>query len=310
MRKTCLIGAAMGLWLMLPLSSMAQDAGCVFLTKEIDDVEIGNVHLVSDGNIDAHLQACTRIIDAGQAGKTELAAARANRANIYLIKGDPAAADKDASAAIALDPDHSPAHIARAQVLFWKGLWDKALLETNAAIKLDSANDWIYNHRGIIDHYFAEAGASGDLVIGDIVVADPVRWVQRAISDFDYAAKLNPAEVGYHINSCRARAIWGKELENALAECEKAATMEPAMPPVSDLVLESLCLVKFRMGKYAAAIEDCSAALKNNHKRPASLYVRGLALNQTGQSGAGDIAAAKEINRKIDAVYGIFGVTP
>ena len=300
--------------------------------------EIGCVRKFTRAEIDPALQACTLLIDTGQGSKQDLAAAHANRAFMYLDKGEIEAADKDASEALALDPDHAVAHTSQAAVLTRKGLADKALVESDTAIKLEPNNDRAYNYRGMDEHILSlRAAASGAAMTGD---AGWEALETKAISDFNQAIKLSPNATDYYYNrevallqigkfseavldaerlktlepnatsscngACRARAVWGQELEIALSDCDKAVTMEPRNADY----LDSRCLVKFRMGRYEEADADCTSALTVYPRMAGSLYIRGLAAIKSGQRDAGvaDVLAAQQIDQKVEDTYARYGI--
>ncbi len=90
---------------------------------------------------------------------------------------------------------------------------------------------------------------------------------------------------------CWTRALAGKELDKALADCNRAIR---ALPKAASL-LDSRGLVELRMGQYDKAIADYDAALALNGKLAWSLYGRGVAKLNKGMKAQGeaDLAAAK-----------------
>jgi tetratricopeptide (TPR) repeat protein len=310
MRKTCFIFAAL-----LVLPAAAQNTGCVPYATRAASATI--------------IQACTAIIEAGQAGKTELARVRANRSLAYLVADNLNGAEKDAVEALTLDPDLALAHFSRGEAYLHNNAVEAAMSEFDTTIRLDPGNGTAYNNRGTVK---ARIGSN-----------------EAAIADFSQAIKLNPNAPGYYANrsavlqrlgrfaeaapdadrltvlapgvpaswnsACWAHAIWGQELETALADCDKAvamtATVTPPPPPAASF-LDSRCLVKYRMEKYDAAVEDCTAALKINPRLAAALYVRGLALMKSGHRGDGadDVAAARRLGVDVQEVYARYGVKP
>ncbi|HVZ59805.1 MAG TPA: hypothetical protein VG892_03365 [Terriglobales bacterium] len=301
-------------------------------------LEIGCVRKIEVAEIDPALQACTRLINAHIGSKQELAAAYAARAFMYLDKGLIEAADQDATEALALDPNHAASHIIQAAILTRRGLAEKALLEADTAVKLEPNNDRAYNYRGMDEHILSvsaeRSGAAKNGAIGWQAVEE------KAINDFNHAIQLNPDAADYYYNreiafqrigkfaeavsdadklkslepnansswngACRARAMWGQQLDTALVDCDKAVMREPG----NATYLDSRCLVKFRMGRYPEADADCTAALKVYPRLAGSLYIRGLASMKAGQGKAGeaDLSAARQIDPKIDEIYARYGI--
>ena len=96
---------------------------------------------------------------------------------------------------------------------------------------------------------------------------------------------------------CWSRASLGRELDQALADCNYS--IEAAR---SSTNLDSRGLVYLRRGEYDHAIADYDAAINLKPKSDWSLYGRGLAKLYKGDKvgGDADIAAAKLLAPRID----------
>lgn len=107
---------------------------------------------------------------------------------------------------------------------------------------------------------------------------------------------------------CWTRAVWGRELDLALADCDLALRNRRG----DAVILDSRGLVRLRLKQYDAAIADYNAALKRQPKQTWSLYGRGLARLAKGlkAEGEADIAAATAIDPDIVAQARDYGVTP
>lgn len=107
---------------------------------------------------------------------------------------------------------------------------------------------------------------------------------------------------------CWARALPGRELEQALDDCTAAVRADRK----DASILDSRGLVYLRLGKYDKAIRDYDAALALDPKIPWSLYGRGLAKQHLGQTAAGDadIAAARALAPKIAEEAASHGIGP
>ncbi len=97
---------------------------------------------------------------------------------------------------------------------------------------------------------------------------------------------------------CWARALWGQELDKALADCNAALRARGN----TGAFLDSRGLVRLRMGDPDKSIADYDASLKLEPRNAWSLYGRGLARLRKGMSteGEADIAAATAIDPHIE----------
>jgi tetratricopeptide (TPR) repeat protein len=107
---------------------------------------------------------------------------------------------------------------------------------------------------------------------------------------------------------CRARALWGQELDEALTDCNTALRIKPNTANY----LDTRGLLYLRRNSYDKAIADYDATLRLEPKRAWSLYGRGLARLHKGETAAGqaDIAAATAINPKIVEAAAKYGIGP
>ncbi len=283
----------------------------------------GCVEHPASAQADAVMAACSAIITANTAGKPELAAAHVNRAYISLSKGDLDAAGRDTEAALALDPDHAPAHIGRASVYSRQGRLDDALKELDTAIRLNPNSDVAFNNRGIVKSRTAgrEADAIADFTQAIRLNASESRFYlnrasmleitgqySQAVADADKVKQLAPGVAASWNNACWARALWGQQLQTAMADCNQALGMAPS----TAAFLQSRCVVQYRMFNYAEAIDDCNAALKRDPRAVGALYVRGLALTKNGleRVGGDDIATARRMGGDVEATYAKYGIKP
>jgi tetratricopeptide (TPR) repeat protein len=110
------------------------------------------------------------------------------------------------------------------------------------------------------------------------------------------------------IGRCRARALWGQQLDQALSDCNLASRGHPDNAEVFD----SRGLVYLRLGQYEKAVADYNAALRIQPRLPWSLYGRGLARLHLGQraEGGADLAAATALVPDVSEVAKSYGVAP
>jgi tetratricopeptide (TPR) repeat protein len=131
-------------------------------------------------------------------------------------------------------------------------------------------------------------------------IAELDRWIPNHPADARRPEALN--------NRCWLRATLGRDLAQALADCNEALRLRPRRASY----LDSRGLVRLRMGDLARAIDDYDAALALVPRLAWSLYGRGTARLAQGKVAAGnaDIAAAVAIDGGIIGnarKYGIGG---
>lgn len=106
---------------------------------------------------------------------------------------------------------------------------------------------------------------------------------------------------------CRTRALWGQQLEQALADCDAALKRSPN----AAAFLDSRALVHLRRGDFDKAIADYDHAL-NLHPSAWSHYGRGVAEFRKGMSeqGKADIAAAVALSPNVADEAQKHGISP
>jgi tetratricopeptide (TPR) repeat protein len=114
-----------------------------------------------------------------------------------------------------------------------------------------------------------------------------------AIAELDRSIAKDAGDADPYALRCQVSVALGRNLDAALADCEKAA------------------LISYRLGRYANAVAEADKSLAISPKRAPALYLRGLAKAKTGdKTGDADIAAAKANDPKIADTYAGYGVTP
>src|SRR5579863_5512456 len=98
-----------------------------------------------------------------------------------------------------------------------------------------------------------------------------------AIADYSQALTLLPGDPRLLNNRCWARAIQGRDLATALADCDEVVRKQPG----SAVAHNSRGFVLLRLGRFDAAIADYDASLNANTRpnglRATSMYGRGVA---------------------------------
>ncbi len=206
---------------------------------------------------------------------------------------EPDLALADFDAAIKLKPDDVPALVARAGAR--AGRHDPAtavLADLDAADRAAPKEDPVRMRMGNLYEYIGQSQAA---------IAQYSKWIDaHQGGDVAMSRALNAR--------CWARAWWGQQLEQALADCNAALKLNPN----TAAYLDSRGLVYLRQGQYAKAIADYDDALRSQPKNASSLYGRGVARLHQGQSAQGnaDLAAAAALQPQIAAQMGQHGIGP
>lgn len=196
----------------------------------------------------------------------------------HSAKLDAAAADFDT--ALRLKPDDLQTLVARAGLRVSSGDRDGAAADLDAIDRVATADsDARFDAAGLdvaIDR-FPEAIRQLDL------------WLKAHSRDGRIAAALH--------ERCRARALWGQELDQALKDCDTAVKRMPGQAGV----LGSRGLVQLRRGSFDKAIADYDTALRINPRSAWSLYGRGIAKSRLGrvEDGTRDIENARALLPRI-----------
>jgi tetratricopeptide (TPR) repeat protein len=235
---------------------------------------------------DEVIGSCTAIIQSGQETGRNLAAAFTIRGRAYRAKGDYGRAIADYTDAIRIEPNYVLAFYSRGVAYFNKGDYGRAIADYTESLRLAPRDIIALQNRG---HAYQ---ARQDYA--------------RAIADYTAAIEIEP-KFAYAFNDrCYARANAGRELQQALDDCNETLRLMP-----NDLhTLDSRGFAYLRLGEFDNAIKDYDAVLKFNPRQAASLYGRGLAKRNKGDGtgGEADIAAAKAIRAGIAEEFARFGV--
>ena len=176
--------------------------------------------------------------------------------------------------------------------LAWKGLgnFNQALEDFNTAIELDASYYGFYLNRGILK-------------------TDNLGRAADAISDYNSALALDIPEVKRRASllndSCWARAL-ANQLPPAVQDCLQSIQLNNS----NENTFDSLGLVYLKMGRLLDALAVYNAALRIDGKMASSLYGRGVAKIQAGNTvrGRDDIDAAKKIEANIADEFAGWGV--
>ena len=232
---------------------------------------------------DASISGCNVVI---QETAKNLAAAYFFRGAAYVARNDFDRAIADYTQAIAINPNDSDYINSRAALYELKNDMPRAMADYDKAIQLNPKSVYAYNNRG------ANFQRKGDYA--------------RASADYGEVIRLQPNNVDAWAARCWVRAAGGREVQQALSDCNQALKIKADAPDV----LDTRGFVHLRLGKSDDAIKDYDAALKLEPKLAGALYGRGLAKQKKGdKAGAtADIAAAKALKSDIEQEFARYGV--
>ena len=239
-------------------------------------------------DVDKRLAACTAFIQAPPKSNEDLYNTLNIRADVWYEKGEFERSIQDYDAAIRLRPKFFIAFINRGTRWAEHGDIDKAMADFDTAIK--------------IDPYIAVTLVKrGDLweVKGDHV---------RALADYDAAIHWETHYSSGSNGACFERAVLNKELDRALADCNRAIGLAKAEPEFYD----SRAFLHFRRGEFVEAVNDADKALAVEPKWASSLAVRGVSKLRLGKvaEGQADLEQAKVLDPDAVEKYAAWGVKP
>jgi tetratricopeptide (TPR) repeat protein len=129
---------------------------------------------------------------------------------------------------------------------------------------------------------------------------------ERSIADYTEALHLDAKMVPALNNRCMAHAVVGRDLNQAVADCDEALKLEPK----DSFVHINRGLVELKRGQYAKAIAEYDAALAIDPQRARAYYGRGFAKVKTGDKAGGeaDILTAKGLQPNVAEEFARYGV--
>jgi tetratricopeptide (TPR) repeat protein len=213
-----------------------------------------------------------------------------DRALWRLASRAPANVGADIETALRLKPDYANALILRAHMRLATGEMDKAGADFDAAVKAAPDRPDLELEAA---HAYAQAREF------DRAIARYDAWIGKYPGSFEMVDALN--------GRCWTRALWGRDLDKAVADCNQAMRRGAKLAEV----LDSRGMVRLRRGEFVQAIGDYDAALKLQPKLAPSLYGRSLAKQKAGDSAgaAADLQAAAAIEPDIADRMKALGIT-
>jgi tetratricopeptide (TPR) repeat protein len=205
-----------------------------------------------------------------------------------VLNRQPVIAMEDFDAALKLKPDDVPALILRGELRL------ASKDETDAAADFDAALKADPRVAVSIGETYARAG------LYEIAIGDFDRWIAAHPRNEDIAEALAVR--------CRARAMWGQQLDKALGDCNQSLGFRPG----DSEVYASRGLVRLRQGQFDPAIADFDTAIRMQPQEAWALYGRGIAELRKGEKDKGDadLAAAAAITPGLAARAAKIGLAP
>jgi tetratricopeptide (TPR) repeat protein len=242
------------------------------------------------------------------------------RANAYLSVSQVGAAAADAQRAAELAPEDPRAVMMRGLTFARQGDFDRAFADYTEAIRLEpryadalANRAAIFSTRGDFDNAIHDLDVALDAAPTHVMAAYNRGYAHfakheydKAIADYTLAVQLDPAMGWAYANRGLSRAILGRDLKQALGDCDEALKYLPNSPEVR----ETRGFVLLKAGDHTAAKKEYEAALHNNPNRPLALFGRGLARVALGDSqpGKADEAAARALMPAVDREFTSYGV--
>ncbi len=130
----------------------------------------------------------------------------------------------------------------------------------------------------------------------------------KAIEIIDAQLAEKPGMTGLFNERCWVKGSRNVELESAMQDCTKAVELSSG----SMAALDSRAMLWFRMGRFDDALRDLDVVVAQEPGKEPSRYMRGIVLHRLGRASEGDaeIAVARRIDPRIDAVYARYGIKP
>jgi tetratricopeptide (TPR) repeat protein len=236
----------------------------------------------------AAVDACTRALNSDRFDQHNRAIIYSNRANQRERMGDYEKAIADHNEAIKIDPTYAAGFMHRGNAFARHGDFDRAIADHSEAVRLAPKDaDSFYNRGYTYSH-------KGDH--------------ERAVADYTTGIELDAGKSRLWGQRCWSRMVVGKQLQEALEDCNKASSLSPTIPQI----LGYRGFVYLKLGQFDKALADYDAAfaLTKIPDHADWLYGRGVTKLKKGDTAGGnaDIAKAKTIKADIAEEYAMYGV--
>jgi tetratricopeptide (TPR) repeat protein len=245
-----------------------------------------------------------------------------HRGMTYYAQKDYDRALADLDQAIQRNSSSASAFIARGMVRHAKGEFSQAISEYDQAILIDKSAV-AYLNRGLTRRAMRDFEAAiADF--GEAIRLNPkygTAYLNRglthsakndypqAIADYDQAIQIDPALAVAYGYRCGDRIAAGQDLHAALSDCNESLRLQPSQTTAST----HRGFIYLRLGDVNRAGADFEAALSIDPKNAWSLYGRGLAKWDKGDTSGGqaDVTVARKARSNLTlAVAKYYGLSP
>jgi tetratricopeptide (TPR) repeat protein len=234
------------------------------------------------------IAACTALIDKPGSSVETLLYAHFNRGVARRRSNDAAGALADIGRVVELDPDHRDELTVSGTMHAATADMDAAQRDFELAVEHNPANFIALTNLGSVH--------------------EQSNRPERALPYYDRAIALNPEWPVAIGGRCWVLAVLDRELEKALADCDRALTFHKT----NYNAYNSRGFVNFRLGRFTAAVADYDLAIVGDPNTASSFYMRGLAKRALGRTAEGDadITRGIQLEPGVAQRYAGFGVKP
>lgn len=238
------------------------------------------------GDANERLIACTALVDAPATAAERRAAALLRRGETRLELGQYVRAIADFGLVLRLEPQNAEALFKRGMAHYDRSAYTAAARDFDAVLAIQPTHAEALHWR---------ANVTDDLA---------ANFDDELATLFDLIEQ-SPDNAGLHNNRCWLRVTNGRELDEALADCNEALRLEPN----NEATLDSRGLVYYKLGNFDASLADYDAALAISADRGHYLFGRGLALQALGRAEEAQAAfeAAERNEPGIGELYRSYG---
>jgi tetratricopeptide (TPR) repeat protein len=234
------------------------------------------------------IDACTRALNSARYDRRNLALIYSNRANQRERIGEYDRAIADHNEAVRTDPTYAAGFMHRGNAYARHGEVDRAVADHSEAIRLAPKDADAFYNRGFTYKH------KGDH--------------ERAVADYTTGIELDANQSRLWGQRCWSRAVVGKQLQEALDDCNKASSLSPKIPQI----FAYRGFVYLKLGQFDKAHADYDAAfsLTSIPDNADWLYGRGVTKVRKGDTTGGnaDIGRAKTIKADIAEEYAKYGI--
>jgi len=241
-----------------------------------------------DGSIAANTMVaiCTDVLNMNTLPPSEIAHAHVGRGRAYSVMREYGSAVTDYTLALDIMPHYEYALVNRGSAYFNMNQFDAAMNDYNAAVAANPQDPNAFGLRADL-----EARQNNP---------------RGALADYQRAVSLAPANPNGWKGLCLMRAEMNIELEEALANCNRAIQIDGN----NGLFYNALGLLQLRRNDNQGTIDAYSRALALQPNVATSLYGRGLAEQRLGNMADAqrDMASARAVQGNIDQVFSGLGI--